>query len=147
MILGVSILYLLPAVSFSQKTGKFIDPANMDLSVRPADNFYLYANGSWIKNTSMPGSKTRWGSFDVLSEESSKALRGLLEDASRNPGTSSLMKRVGDFYASGMDSVAIEKLGYQPIRPYLEAIALLATREQVLDHINYLRQCKTNDSF
>lgn len=118
---------------------KFIDPANMDLSVKPGDNFYLYANGTWIKNTPIPGSKTRWGSFDMLAEESSQALKGLLEDAAAKPGKNTLMKRVGDFFASGMDSAAIEKLGYQPIKKYLDDITKLKTKEDVLAHINYMR--------
>jgi putative endopeptidase len=123
----------------SNPARKFIDPANMDLSVKPGDNFYLYANGAWIKNTPIPGSKTRWGSFDALAEESSHALKGLLEDAAKAPGNNSLMKRVGDFYASAMDSTTIEKLGYKPIKPYLEAITALSSKAQVLKYINYLR--------
>ncbi|MEO7305947.1 MAG: M13 family metallopeptidase [Ferruginibacter sp.] len=120
-------------------TKKFIDPANMDLSVNPGDNFYLYANGTWLKNTPIPGSKTRWGSADALSEESSKALKTLLEQAAKSPGNNSLMKRVGDYYTSGMDSIAIEKLGYKPIKPYLDAITSLSSKAQVLKHMNYLR--------
>jgi len=124
----------------AQKTSKkFIDPANMDLSVKPGDNFYLYANGNWVKNTPVPASKTRWGSFDKLAEESSQALKGLLEEAAANPGKNDLMKRVGDFYASAMDSAAIEKLGAQPVKPYLDQIEKLSSKSQVLDHINYLR--------
>ncbi len=118
---------------------KFIDPANMDLSVKPGDNFYLYANGNWIKNTPIPGSKTRWGSFDQLAEESSQALKGLLEEAAANPGKNALMKRVGDFYASAMDSAVIDRLGAQPIKPRLDDIEKLGSKMQVLDHINYLR--------
>ena len=118
---------------------KFIDPANMDLSVKPGDNFYLYANGTWIKNTPIPASKTRWGSFDKLAEESSEALKGLLEDAANAPGKNELMKRVGDLYASAMDSVAIEKSGFAPIQPYLDAITALSSKAQVLKQINYLR--------
>ncbi len=129
---------LLPAISSAQ-TKKFIDPANMDLSVKPGDNFYLYANGNWVKNTPVPPSKTRWGSFDKLAEESSQALKGLLEDAAANPGKNDLVKRVGDFYASAMDTVAIEKLGYQPIKPYLDNIEKLNSRADLLEHINYLR--------
>lgn len=121
------------------KSKKFIDPANMDLSVKPGDNFYLYSNGSWIKNTPIPGSKTRWGSFDALAEESSLALKGLLEDAAKAPGTNSTMKRVGDYYTSAMDSTVIEKLGYKPIEQYLEAITALSSKAQVLSYINYLR--------
>ena len=132
---------------------KFIDPANMDLSVKPGDNFYLYANGAWIKKTPIPASKTRWGSFDALAEESSLALKGLLEQASSYPkekidmekkegsgsGSGDLLKRVGDYYASAMDSVAIEKLGYKPIKPYLDAITALSSKAQVLKYANTLR--------
>lgn len=128
-----------PTVSIAQQGRKFIDPANMDLSVKPGDNFYLYANGNWIKNTPIPPSKIRWGSFDKLAEESSQALKGLLEEAAANPGRNDLMKRVGDFYASAMDSAAIEMLGAQPIKPYLDEIEKLPSKSQVLDHINYLR--------
>ena len=129
---------LAPFDSSAQKK-KFIDPVNMDVSVKPGDNFYLYANGNWIKNTPIPASKTRWGSFNILAEESSQALKGLLENAAKDPGNNTLMKRVGDFYASAMDSIAMEKLGYQPIKPYLDAIAQLNTKEQVTDQISYLR--------
>ena len=130
---------LLPDTSAAQKTKKFIDPANMDLSVKPGDNFYLYANGNWIKNTPVPGSKTRWGSFDMLAEESSLALKGLLEDAAKNSSKNDLMKRVGDYYASAMDSATIETLGAQPIKQYLEGIEKLASKTELLNHINYLR--------
>ncbi len=130
---------LVPGISYAQTSKKFIDAANMDPSVKPGDNFYLYVNGNWVKNTPVPGSKTRWGSFDILTEESSKALRGLLQDAAANPGSNALMKRVGDFYSSGMDSIAVENAGYKPIKPYLDAIAKLSTKEQVMDEINYLR--------
>lgn len=130
---------------------KFIDPANMDLTVKPGDNFYLYANGNWIKKTPIPASKTRWGSFDALAEESLQALRGLLEDAAKSPGKTAadgnkkltdktdLMKRVGDYYTSAMDSVAIEKLGYKPIKLYLDNISALSSKAQVLKYMNTLR--------
>ncbi len=130
---------------------KFIDPANMDLSVKPGDNFYQYANGTWIKKTPIPASKTRWGSFDALAEESSQALKSLLEEASKDPGKNAedgntklagktdLMRRVGDYYASAMDSAAIEKLGYKPIKPYLDGISALSSKAQVLKHMNTLR--------
>ena len=130
---------LLPLLSQAQKIRKFIDPANMDLSVKPGDNFYLYANGAWIKNTPIPGSKTRWGSFDALAEESSLALKGLLEDAAKAPGSNKLMKRVGDYYTSAMDSVAIERLGYKPIQSFLDDITALSSKAAVLKHMNHLR--------
>lgn len=104
------------------KKPKFIDRANMDLSVKPGDNFYLYANGNWIKNNPVPASKTSWGSFYMLREESSKRLKDLLTSAAANTGASAAMQKIGDFYASGMDSAAIEKLGWQPIKADLQKI-------------------------
>jgi len=121
------------------QTKKFIDTANFDFSVKPGDNFYQYVNGNWIKNTPVPASKTRWGSFDQLADESSKALKGLLTDAKNYKGTNSLMKRVGDYYASGMDSVAIEKAGYKPIKPYLDKVQNIKTKNDVLAMVAYLR--------
>src|SRR3954469_18043050 len=81
------------------KKPKFIDKSNMDLSVKPGDNFYLYANGNWIRNNPVPASKTRWGSFDALREESSKRLRELLTDAQAKPGSGAATQKIGDFYA------------------------------------------------
>jgi len=118
---------------------KFIDPANMDPSVKPGDNFYLYANGNWLKNNPVPASKTSWGSAGALAEESSQALKGLLEDAAKAPGNNALMKRVGDYYASAMDSLAIESLGFKPIKVYLDAVNALSSKADVLKYMNYLR--------
>jgi len=118
---------------------KYIDPANMDLSVKPGDNFYLYANGNWIKNNPVPASKTRWGSFDELREESSKRMRTLLEDASKNSKKDRLNQMIGDFYASGMDSIAIEKKGYQPIEADLNHVDNINNVQDIINEIVRLR--------
>jgi putative endopeptidase len=103
------LLLVVAIAAFIPPGKKYNDPANMDLSVKPGDNFYLYANGNWIKNNPVPASKTRWGSFNELAEESSKRLRTLLVDAAKNSKKDRLNQMIGDFYASGMDSIAIEK--------------------------------------
>lgn len=125
-----------------QTTRKFIDPANMDLSVKPGDDFYTYASGTWVKNNPVPPKETRWGSFNELREFNSAAVRGLLEkaaaDKSASPGT--LTRRVGDFYAAGMDSVTIDKRGAAPLLPYLQKIEALKSRKEILDHIQQLRK-------
>src|SRR5690348_1613241 len=77
------------------KAIKYIDKSNMDLSVKPGDNFYLFVNGNWIKNNPVPASKTRWGSFDVLREESSKRLRTLLEESAKNTGKDRKTQMIG----------------------------------------------------
>ncbi|MEJ2880631.1 M13 family metallopeptidase [Pedobacter sp. GR22-6] len=134
----------LVATSYSanaQQIQKFIDPANMDRSVKPGDDFYQYASGNWIKNNPVPAKETRWGSFNALRDFNINAVKGLVEAAAANrtaaPG--SVEKRVGDFYAAAMDSLAIEKMGYTPIKADLEKIRQLKDLQGILDHAAYLR--------
>lgn len=83
----------------------------MDLSIRQGDNFFLYANGNWIKNNPVPASRTRWGSFDELRLENSKRLSSLLEDESHATNPDRTTQIIGDFYYGGMDSNTIEQKG------------------------------------
>jgi len=117
---------------------KYINPANMDFSVKPGDNFYLYANGNWLKNNPVPASKTRWGSFDELREESSKRLQALLVDAGKKSSDPRLQK-IGAFYLSGMDSAAADKLGFEPIKPDLQRIDEIKDIDGFLQQLAYLR--------
>jgi putative endopeptidase len=128
------------AVAFTgDKKPKYIDPANMDLSVKPGDNFYLYANGAWIKANPVPASKTRWGSFDMLREESSKRLQTLLADAQKNSTKDRATQMIGDFYRSGMDSTAIEGRGFTPIKSELERLGSINNKQEVVNEIATLR--------
>ncbi len=111
----------------------------MDLSVKPGDNFFLYANGNWRKNNPVPASRTRWGSFDELREENSKRLSSLLEEASKSTGRDRNTQIIGDFYASGMDSVAIEQKGYDPIKATLEEIDKINGIPGILSEIASMR--------
>lgn len=125
---------------------KYIDKSNMDLSVKPGDNFYLYANGNWKKINPVPASKVRWGSFDVLRLNSSERLKGLAEEAAAHPSKDSVSQRVGDFYASGMDSAVIDKLGYTPIKEELQQLKTITNKDQVLNQIAVLRTRGANSS-
>ncbi|MDB5109609.1 MAG: family metallopeptidase [Mucilaginibacter sp.] len=120
---------------------KFIDPANMDLSVKPGDNFFEYANGSWIKTHAIPAKQTRWGSFGILGQENTDRLSAILKDVSKTAGQpkGSLKQRVGDMYASGMDSLTIEKLSYNPIKPDLERISQINSLDGVINEMTYER--------
>src|SRR5258708_6479105 len=78
------------AFTISSKTGyvvppptKYIDPANMDPSVKPGDNFFEYANGNWVKNNPIPAKETRWGSFGILAQVNTNRILGLLADVSK----------------------------------------------------------------
>ena len=123
----------------AQESMKYIDKSNMDISVSPGDNFYQYANGTWLKNNPVPNSKTRWGSFDLLREESSKRLQQLLEDAIKNRTKDRATQIIADFFTSGMDSMAIESRGYSPIKADLDRINNLQSIKDVLNEITTLR--------
>ncbi len=120
---------------------KFIDRANMDLAVKPGDDFFEYANGAWLKNNTIPAKETSWGSFMQLRDFNINAVQSLLKkaEADKNAAPGSIEKRVGDFYAAGMDSVTIEKLGYSPIKPDIEKINQIKDLKGVLDEVAYMR--------
>jgi putative endopeptidase len=119
---------------------KFIDRANMDMSVKPGDDFYEYANGAWIKKHPIPAKETRWGAFNILAQENTDRLVGLLKDASKKPGLKgSVTQRVGDMYTAGMDTLNIEKRGYEPIKADLERVARIRTTDDVVGETIYER--------
>ena len=96
------------------ENAKPIDPSNMDTSVKPADDFFLYANGGWIKRTEIPPEYSRWGSFNQLIEHNNDALQAIAEKAAKtkaDPKSAPEMQKVGDYYASGMDEKTIEAMG------------------------------------
>lgn len=105
----------------------------MDSTVNPSDNFFQYANGAWMKNTIIPDDKSQWGSFGTLGEENLKRLHILLEDESKNSNTKgSLEQKVADYYKSGMDTVAIEKIAAEPLKPTLAKIDAIKDYKDVL---------------
>lgn len=140
----ISIACLLLAFSLgtqAQEIKQYIDSSNMDLTVKPGDDFYQYASGNWIKNNPVPAKETRWGSFNALRDFNINAVKLVLEkaaaDKTAKPGSAS--KRVGDFYSAGMDSAAIEKRGYTPIKPLLQEVAAIKTKQDVFNSITSMR--------
>jgi len=113
---------------------KAIDPANMDSTIKPCNDFFHYANGTWLKKNPIPAAFDQWGSFNILADRNSDVLHDILEDAATDKAAlaGSNKQKTGDFYATGMDSVAIEALGAKPIEKYLSSIdALKETKEIV----------------
>jgi len=102
-----------------------IDAAGIDRSVKPGDDFFSYANGSWIKKTEIPADQAGWGSFSQLREATTLRNRALMEAAEKaKPGTAA--RKVGDYYASFMDGAKIEGAGLAPLKSELDAIAAIA---------------------
>ncbi len=128
--------------SFAQpKAVVFIDPANMDKSVKPGDDFFTYAGGTWLKNNPVPAKETRWGSFNILRDFNANAVNKVIEAAVANkkaaPG--SVTKRVADFYSAGMDTITIEKRGYTPIKKMLQEVAAINSKAGIQKMIARMR--------
>ena len=139
IILQVFILLLLftACKNDANKNRIFIDKAGMDTTIKPGDNFYQYANGIWSKNSKIPDDQSGWGSFYTLYEDNLKKLRTILDETSAktdHPKGSS-EQRVGDFYASGMDTATIEKIGYEPLKPMLAKIDAVKDYKELLSLI------------
>jgi putative endopeptidase len=122
-------LMIIPACNCGDKAPKneraVFSPENMDTTVAPGENFYLYANGGWIENHPLPDDKSRFGAFDMLAEENKEKVRTIIEEAAETtaePG--SVAQQIGDFFASGMDTVAVEEAGLEPLS---DAFALIST--------------------
>ncbi|WP_298020484.1 M13 family metallopeptidase [uncultured Parasphingopyxis sp.] len=111
-----------------------VDLDARDMSVDPGDDFYEYAGGTWMANTEMPGDRSRYGSFDILRERSEQQVHDILNDLAADPASAGPMgQKVGDFYASWMDTDAIEARGLAPAQPYLDRIAAVSDRDGLLE--------------
>jgi putative endopeptidase len=114
--------------------------ANMDTSVSPKDDFFRYANGTWLKNTPIPPEYSRWGSFETLSARNVENLNKICQEAAAKGAAGTPIERmVGDFYASGMDEAAVNAAGRKPIEPELARIAAIATPADVMAEIARLQ--------
>lgn len=125
------------------------DPANFDTSVRPQDDFYLFANGTWLKNTPIPSDRASYGTFDELRERSEAALRELLDEAAatRDHVPGSDLQKVGDYYRAMLDSARIEALGVEPLRAELQRIAALTDRAALAAQWAHLQQAGVQAPF
>lgn len=111
----------LQAQELPAKADAALDLSNMDLSVDPGQDFFLYVNGGWAKRSQIPSDRGRWGSFDELREANEQRMLRILQQAG-TPAAGSDERKAVDFFRSGMDSARIEALGYKPLRPWLKTI-------------------------
>jgi endothelin-converting enzyme len=129
-IITTVILTLLLAVSCTTQVEQSgIDKTNFDTSVRPQDDFYQYVNGTWLEETEIPADKSSYGPFHILYDENQVRLREIIENAAKqeNKTSGSDVQKVGDFYASYMDSAKIETLGLQPLEKEFKLIESVET--------------------
>lgn len=128
-----SLFMLFSCATQKSKTRPALDPANMDLSVKPGDDFFQYANGTWIKNHPIPDEYSRYGSFEILIEENYVHLKTLLKDAAKQSQKTDdpILKKIGTFYTIGMDEEKINQDGIRPLKETLTKIQAINSVEDV----------------
>ncbi|MFP9097655.1 M13 family metallopeptidase [Flavobacterium sp. RHBU_24] len=111
-----------PAAFAQQKPG--IKLQYMDTSVKPGNDFFRYVNGKWFDATEIPGNKTRWGSFDELRENTNNDALAILKESATNKklAATSDEGKAANLYRTIMDTVARNKAGISPLKPYLKKI-------------------------
>ncbi len=121
-----------PVAPAAKPTAPRFNAANMDTSVSPGVDFSAYAWGHWAQTNPVPADKARWGSFNELDQYNQTALRGILEKTAAHthePG--SLEQKVGDFYASAMDTATIDAAGTKPIQTDLAQVAAIKSMDDL----------------
>ncbi|MGN6603797.1 MAG: M13 family metallopeptidase [Ginsengibacter sp.] len=124
-----TILYCLIGIAFfSCKTKTIVKhadvfAADIDTTVTPGQDFFEYANGKWFKDNPIPADESSWGIGNIVYNENQQRLREISEEAAKQEGTQgSATQKIGDFWATAMDSATVEKQGTKYLQPYLDEI-------------------------
>ena len=143
ILLSTSVLGL--TVSCSQSDGPIeaetigsfgFDISGMDKNVAAGEDFYQYASGTWAKNTVIPADKSNYGMFNVLTDLSQERVKSILETAKDEEGS-----KIGDAYASYLDTETIESKGLEPIKAWLDSIRAIESKE---DYTKILIEARKN---
>jgi len=112
-----------PAAGQAQIPPWGLDLGSRDLSVKPGDDFYHYADGHWLEAHTIPADRTRWGSFDELDERSLQQVLSIVQKLPPDAPEGSNAQKVGDYYRAFIDTAAIDQKGIGPARAGIDAIS------------------------
>lgn len=126
---------IIAIVSCNNNTNNSIDHlfVNLDTTVSPSDDFFMYANGGWIKNNKIPDAESSWGIGNLVQEDIFKRLIVINEKAVKeNAANGTITQKIGDFWKTAMDSVALNKNGIAPFKNDLDRIAKASSINELL---------------
>jgi putative endopeptidase len=116
----------------------------IDYSIKPGDDFFNHVNKSWLENAVIADDQVGVGSYRFLNIPQQELLKNILEDVSQGSyPKGSIEQKVGDFYASGMDTISINKRGMKPIQPILNRIEAIDDIPSMISFV--ATQLKTGD--
>lgn len=122
-IFSFSLVFCLVLTFIYNTFAQGITITGIDSSIKPGDDFFMYVNGKWYNTVEIPSTQSGVGSYSFMNFPQRIRLQGILDSVSvaRNPA-GSVEQKVGDFYASGMDTITINKKGFEPLIPLLQPI-------------------------
>lgn len=148
LILAIASLQLM---SCNKKEADFNDPlvSNRDTLVNPAENFFLYANGGWFKNHPIPSTEKSNGIFRTIGDTINNQIKQICEKSAKDESAEkgSNKQKIGDFYASGMDSLAIEKAGIAPLKSEFNNIEKIKDVPTLMAAIAHLHTIGASPAF
>jgi putative endopeptidase len=112
--------------------------ANRDTTVSPAEDFFEYANGGWLKKNPIPAAETSWGIAQLVNDELYARKRNINEDAAKKTNRNGIEQQVGDFWVTGMDSAAMESHGSAPLQTEMSKIYSSQTRSELMNEAAHM---------
>lgn len=121
---------------------------NMDTTVDPSQDFFQYANGGWIKKNPIPAAYGSWSIANLVIEENLKRLKEISEKAdSAKASQGTAEQKIGDFWATGMDSAKIEQQGLKPLQPYFDKINAITDVRSLVATVAELKKIGSSTLF
>lgn len=149
--IAILTLVLFQLISCTQKKQEFSDPlaTNRDTTVNPADDFFMYANGGWFKANPIPATEKSNGIFRAIGDTINNQIKQIcLRSASNSKAVKgSNEQKIGDFYASGMDTLAIDRAGISPLNSEFKAIDAIQDNESLMKAIAHLHTVGASPAF
>lgn len=135
-LVALAISFLLSSAAAQQSPTQNHQPAlditSMDRSVDPCVDFFAYSCGGWIKNNPIPPDQSAWDTYSKMQDENTARLRGILEAAAApDPSRNAVNQKIGDYYASCIDEQAIEAKAAEPLKPMLDRVAAIHSKEEL----------------